>query len=520
MNPETYQKRLIGLLEGSVANFNTQLPAVESSLFTLVINLLKELQVDAKGKIINNTSNLSKLARIKVQLEKSVLSDKWVNSVKGLLRAFKSVEALQNEYYATLDPEFRQTTLLRTITSGAIDATLQSLTESGIQSQVISKVNDVLKQNIISQASYSSLVESMQLYLKSTADKMGLLSRYASQFVTDALNQYSASYTQTVAQDLGFKWFMYTGSLLTTSRPWCEHMVKKKYIHESEFPEVLKGHFDDADVELNEKTKLPQGMMPDTTVENLPIKRGGYNCGHQLTPVHESVVPDNIKKRLETAKPFVLQKPLRELGRLNHLNEFPPITIVSQSDLESLAKLKYELGVIINLAGGIPKGVEYSYSITNNHNTVIVKSSNNDFKVNRVIDFNDKSIYNSFMEVYVANEKTGLKLLINQILQAKELGFKKLLVTAGQSPTMNGYMTWGKYGYTMKRYDQEDFDRLMQIHKRPENNLFELLSTKEGEGFWNKHGWQWSGEFDLSDESINIKNLKTYMARKGYGDPF
>lgn len=185
-----------------------------------------------------------------------------------------------------------------------------------------------------------------------------------------------------------------------------------------------------------------------------------------------------------------------------------------------MAKLKYELGVIINLAGGIPKGVEYSYSITNNHNTVIVKSSNNDFKVNRVIDFNDKSIYNSFMEVYVANEKTGLKLLINQILQAKELGFKKLLVTAGQSPTMNGYMTWGKYGYTMKRYDQEDFDRLMQIHKRPENNLFELLSTKEGEGFWNKHGWQWSGEFDLSDESINIKNLKTYMARKGYGDPF
>lgn len=511
MKPKTYQLKLISLLENSISTFNNQLPTFETSINSIVINLLNEMQVDVKGNIINNKGNLNNLARIKVQLEKSVLSDKWVNSVKELLCVFNVVEELQNEYYVSLDPEFRHTPLLRTITSRAVDACLQSLTESGLQCQVFSKINDLLKHYIISQKSFTSLVKSMQLFLNSTEDKTGLLSRYVSEIVTDALNQYSASYSQTVAQDLGFNWFIYTGGLHATSHDWCAKMVIKKYIHISEFPEVLKGHFTDGDIEINPKTKLPYGMFDETNIENLPIKRGGHKCTHQLIPVHEIIVPEHIKGRLNMAQSIKAIKHYPNSVKVS-------ITTIAQKMAETFG---YSTDDLLLLAGGVPiKGSNVKYDIDYNeeYEYFCVKSYNMHYNIERKIYLQENYIENYLMNVIKTNRGTGLSLFMNQVRRARALGFQKMEVYAAQGAGWNGYITWAKFGYVMDASDDARFLKLMASSSRKEKTVFELVSTEDGANFWEDYGFPFNATFDLSDNSQSMKNLRCYLNRKGLSD--
>jgi hypothetical protein len=122
------------------------------------------------------------------------------------------------------------------------------------------------------------------------------LQRYVKTYANTAINQFSAEYNKTISDDLGLEWYGYNGSLLTTSREFCDKCVEKKYIHVSEFPALIKGDFGAlGEIHITKSTGLPDGMMAGTDETNLVRRRGGWNCGHQMIAVAESVVPQGIK---------------------------------------------------------------------------------------------------------------------------------------------------------------------------------------------------------------------------------
>ena len=76
-------------------------------------------------------------------------------------------------------------------------------------------------------------------------------------------------------------------------------MKRKKYFHKNEISELLKGHIGNENVPIYEKTGLPYGMDKNTNETNFIILRGGHNCGHQIFPIMDSVVPDSVKREVE-----------------------------------------------------------------------------------------------------------------------------------------------------------------------------------------------------------------------------
>jgi hypothetical protein len=125
---------------------------------------------------------------------------------------------------------------------------------------------------------------------------------------------------------------MYTGSNKETTREFCEQLTRKKFIHKSEIPEILKGRIDEYQCAIYEKTGLPYGMIEGTTPENFQCNCGGWNCRHQLVPVHELAVPANIRAKfkqirptnpedLQTQEPQKRQMNDEELQALKELND-------------------------------------------------------------------------------------------------------------------------------------------------------------------------------------------------------
>ncbi len=270
--------------------------------------VLQELKrLDTTGDTIKPTvRNLNIINSISRKLTNLVLTDKYLASGKEYVQTFNTITTMQNDYWASVNEAFTPKTLLKEIKKQNIALTVKGLTEVGIGTNVSLQIEKLLKTNITTGGSYQSLTDQLREMLTDTEANDGILSRYAKQIVTDAINQYNRQYTQIVASDLGFEWYAYRNSDIPTTRPFCDAMTDKRYFHITEVPNLLKGRYccgrlmytdkkspskRKLPVPLYDKTGMPQGMRENTDASNFLTYAGGYNCRHQIQPVPELNVP-------------------------------------------------------------------------------------------------------------------------------------------------------------------------------------------------------------------------------------
>jgi len=295
-------------MEREIRNFDKGVPSIERLIYKRAVDLLKDLEVK-NGKITNTVANIQAINKLKAEIESFILDKRYINSTKSFLTAFDMIEQLQLSYFSSLAVEVGRNKLLTAIKNDAINYTAKELTTQGVNAKVMPGIERLLRINITQGGSIATLMEELRRYITTTTDAKGItthgaLQRHTRQITTDALNQYSANYNETVSQDLGFKWRMYTGSLIETSREWCIHMVAKRYVHVSELNTVIHDNIDGVKIcsekiPCDKKTKLPRGMIEGTDVSNIAKRRGGWQCGHQFGGIPSAVVPKEIRSKFE-----------------------------------------------------------------------------------------------------------------------------------------------------------------------------------------------------------------------------
>ncbi len=290
-----YQDELLKTIQDALDNLEGSIPDIEKDIYARLLMLLKELKTNGANLANDAASqvyNLKKIQSIKKELDKIILNPNYKESIANFATTYAEIAAIQNTYFTTLVDTFSPSKVLDEIANLNIQATVDSLTEAGIGSGVKDGIKEILRTNITSGGSYSDLTEQLRTYIISDKDSDGELLKYVRQTATDAINQYSASYTETISKDLNLDWFAYSGSLIKTSRPFCIACVDKYYIHRSEFPSIVNGNIDGKKVSL-------AGQIPGTNENNFPIYRGGYSCQHMLIPISEDSIPDDIKEKIK-----------------------------------------------------------------------------------------------------------------------------------------------------------------------------------------------------------------------------
>lgn len=243
-----------------------------------------------------------------------ILNDDYIKDVKEYVNTFREVTTLQNKYWKSIEPTYKPRKILKEIRAQAIQDTVDKLTEAGIGVNIADQITDILKTNITSGGSYRDLEQQLRDSIMNNRTGEGQLEKYTKQITTDAINQYSAQVTQIVSGDLGAEWYEYQGSDIKTTRCFCDAMTDKenRYFHVSEIPRILRADnlFCTKDgqktkVAIYQKTGLPQGMIEGTNASNFFIRRGGYNCGHQIRPVlRPKTIPLEIRARVEATPEY------------------------------------------------------------------------------------------------------------------------------------------------------------------------------------------------------------------------
>jgi hypothetical protein len=266
------------------------------------------------GKIKPTVANLRLIARVKNKLQNLILTDDYISEVKDFAKSFNEITTLQNEYWKSVEKTFKPKTLLKEIKNQSIQDTIQKLTEAGIGATIENQVSDILRTNITAGGSYKSLEGQLRELLTNTKKSDGVIVKNTKQVTVDAVNTYNAQYTQIVSNDLGFEWYSWQGSEIMTSRPFCQSMVEeRRYFHISEVPALLRAenmyYTDNKDgerkkVPIYKKTGLPHGFIEGTNPGNFFVRRAGYQCGHQARPVSESLVPKEVKERVQATPQY------------------------------------------------------------------------------------------------------------------------------------------------------------------------------------------------------------------------
>lgn len=299
---------IIQTLDKAADAFDHIATAEQEKLYEDILLLAKQLDTDTHGKVKQSIANLKRLTQIRAKLASLAKDKDWTAGIAEFSKYFGLLQKQQNAYFSQHFPEHTLTETAKQkhnlMKQMAVQNTVEALMGDGLKANVTDKLNDILLRAVTGGAKFKDLQEELRVHLLGADGGHGALARYANTYAVTALSQFTGQNNKLLTDDLDTEWFMYTGSNIETTRPFCEACSKKKYIHRSEIPELLKGHIhivggDDIDVPIYAKTGLPYGMIAGTTPENFQINCGGWNCRHQLVPVADAVVPQSIREEIE-----------------------------------------------------------------------------------------------------------------------------------------------------------------------------------------------------------------------------
>jgi len=126
------------------------------------------------------------------------------------------------------------------------------------------------------------MLEELQLTMLGDEERLGNLMRYSKQITIDAMNQFNATYNETVANDLGLEWYYYSGANRSTSRSFCKK-YSGKYYHKEEVKDFASERW--------------EGKIPATNESSIFKYRGGWNCRHVFKPTTINSVPKSVINR-------------------------------------------------------------------------------------------------------------------------------------------------------------------------------------------------------------------------------
>lgn len=279
------------LIDQAEAALEQSAVSSERSLFRRVLNFLRGFDMSS-GKFTNEKSNRDFLVKLDKELSSQFKKTPVVSNLDAFLKNFDRIKGLNTEIYEKklTSTEFKKLAGIyeRTnpIKANIIKQITRGLTNpETVKANVIEPIRNVLFESIVFERTFADTQKHLRDVIISSDTKNSRLLRYTKQIARDALSQYNGALNDRIRTELDLDGFIYTGSLIKTSRQNCNELIngsgafvqfrllRPRVYRVSDIPDIL-----------NIARKRP-GFNPLTTPETFATYRMGFNCRHEVTYV-------------------------------------------------------------------------------------------------------------------------------------------------------------------------------------------------------------------------------------------
>lgn len=284
MSAKELAESIESLIVSANDRYASRITKVQEDLYAAIVLKLKDIEIDADGYILQTANNRKIISEAETLIDEA-LSGKYQSAVEEQLSIIPEIDNLNVEYFSAAADTFKENrNFIKSLQQQTIQNLETNLLQDGLQFQVKQPLADIMNQNINGGGSFSGFLDQLRAFIKGDQTLDGRLMSYSRGILRDALFQYSRSYQQAITSDLGLMWFRYDGGVIDKTREFCRERAGG-YYHQSEIEAWADEDW--------------QGRNRFTTKSSIFIYCGGYNCGHSLIPVHDSIVPKEDLERIK-----------------------------------------------------------------------------------------------------------------------------------------------------------------------------------------------------------------------------
>lgn len=285
MTPNDLSDRISGITALAEERLERAVTNTQKQLFDDMQALLSRLELDADGLIKQSADNRKILRNADRVFDRAMKESGYYASLDQYAGAISSLTAANDAYFNFIVDSFTvDAHYLKSLQKSSLQTIESLLANEGLEVQLRQPLKDILNQNVNSGAAFSDLLKQVREFINGTVDREGKLMRYSKQISRDALFNFSRSMQESISENSGLEYYLYSGASRKDSRPFCASRAGN-YYHRSEIEKWASQDW--------------AGKRAGTTGSSIYIYLGGYNCEHSLIPVSKSVVPKEVIQRIE-----------------------------------------------------------------------------------------------------------------------------------------------------------------------------------------------------------------------------
>lgn len=261
------------LIEEIVDSFARKMDGISEEFYALILQAIDDSFSFVKGKF-KEEDFFANLVQFNARIERNLAELGYGNFVRDLLEEVQGAEKYTIETFRQVN-KLDVASFLKDNPSKkfAIESVEYNLRDNAVRRELLQPITDILITNASSGISQTEAKGYIQDFL--FKEGKNEFQQWASVTATDALNQYNGKVNQALKVEYDLNGWRYVGSIIKTSRAFCRDCVAISKIDE----ETMQQKIDEYS-----NSGLLYGMA--TTIENITVNRGGFNCRHEAIPIN------------------------------------------------------------------------------------------------------------------------------------------------------------------------------------------------------------------------------------------
>jgi hypothetical protein len=279
------------LSDAAVQRLQSNLQGYEQQVWERLQAFLNRFDVK-DGSFVPDAKTATLINAIKREMRGVIEMEKLAESTQAFVANFddiaENVRAIHGEQNGIVVPK----SLVNGQKAWAVDQTEYALKDANIHPAFMEPVRKLLFTRINGGKSVAETEQILKALVIGPDGKNGVLTQWAGQVATDAINQYEGVVQSAIATEMGLTGVRYVNSIIETSRSQCVRWVEMEWM-----PEAIIAD------EIAWAKKNGSGMVFETTAGTFLIYRGGYRCRHKGIPVRDELARRMAAQRSAPPKP-------------------------------------------------------------------------------------------------------------------------------------------------------------------------------------------------------------------------
>lgn len=291
-------------LESVPDKLETRLITVQKELLKAVEELLSKFDIDRDGYFVVSQANFDLANELDVLLREVLDRSEYAEAVTEFAKEFNTQIGVNNAYFVEAFKGFEKSEIGELIVRQAQKNAVEILINSTPNTEFIYPIKQQIENAIVTGSRFRETLDNLQDWIIGYTDtegtfKEGKLVAHSKQIAHDTFAVADRSYANAVAEEFNAQWFVYSGGVIKTTRPFCRER-HNKYFCKKEIE--LWGAGTNTDTK---EFKTPQqggwqGKMDGTDSRTIFVTAGGYNCMHSIMAISIFAVPkDQIQRAID-----------------------------------------------------------------------------------------------------------------------------------------------------------------------------------------------------------------------------